>query len=138
MATDFYDAHQRHWEDAELLYGEQRWGNADQLYGYAAECGLKRLMQAFGMLLDSARTRPVNRDDRVHISEAWNRYETYRSGHHSGVNYVLPSGTPFANWDISSRYDNRSGFSQAHVDPHKAAAIDINKLVKKAVLEGII
>jgi len=40
---DFLDAHERHWEDAELLFGNRRWANADHLYGLAAECGLKAL-----------------------------------------------------------------------------------------------
>ncbi|MGI6300526.1 MAG: hypothetical protein ACOX52_05630 [Verrucomicrobiota bacterium] len=52
MKTDFLDAHHRHWEDAELLKKRGRWANADHLYGLSAECGLKRLMQAFGMEID--------------------------------------------------------------------------------------
>ena len=53
IPTDFYDAHHRHWEDAERLYHNERWANADHLYGIAAECGLKRLMIAFGMRCDA-------------------------------------------------------------------------------------
>ena len=40
--ADFSDAHVRHWRDAELLYAARCWGNADQLYGFSAECGLRR------------------------------------------------------------------------------------------------
>lgn len=39
--ADFPDAHARHWQDAERLAQAGRWANADQLYGYSAECGLK-------------------------------------------------------------------------------------------------
>lgn len=42
--SDFFNAHQRHWKDAELLYKEKRWANADHLYGLSAECGLKAVM----------------------------------------------------------------------------------------------
>lgn len=49
MKTDFHDAHERHWDDAERLFEAQRWANADHLYGVAAECGLKWLMVHFGM-----------------------------------------------------------------------------------------
>lgn len=45
LGTDFVDAHERHWRDAELLWQHQRWANADQLYGLSAECGLKALMR---------------------------------------------------------------------------------------------
>ncbi len=57
MPADFLDVHHRHWDDAERLFAAQRWANADHLYGMAAECGLKRLMRAFGMPFDSARDR---------------------------------------------------------------------------------
>jgi hypothetical protein len=40
MNADFLDAHYRHWQDAELLFGRGRLANADHLYGLAAECGL--------------------------------------------------------------------------------------------------
>lgn len=58
MSVDFLDAHRRHWEDAELLHEHARWANANQLYGIAAECGMKRLMLVFGMPLDSNREMP--------------------------------------------------------------------------------
>ena len=47
--TDFVDSHRRHWQDAELLFDQSRWANADQLYGFSAECGLKAVMKALGM-----------------------------------------------------------------------------------------
>lgn len=49
MEPDFLDAHERHWNDAELLFGAKRPANADRSYRVAAESGLKGLMQAFGM-----------------------------------------------------------------------------------------
>lgn len=53
MNADFLDANARHQHDADLLFDRQRWANADHLYGLAAECGLKRLMVTFGMLLSA-------------------------------------------------------------------------------------
>ena len=47
--ADYSDAHRRHWEDAELLFTNARWANADQSYGFSAECGLKAMMQSRGM-----------------------------------------------------------------------------------------
>lgn len=69
MQADFLDAHQRHWQDAKLLFQAQRWANADHLFGMAAECGLKRLMQAFGMPFDSDGDRPAKLEDRKHANE---------------------------------------------------------------------
>lgn len=64
MQADYLDAHNRHWQDAESLFDSNRSANADHLYGMAAECGLKRLMLAFGMKFDSAKDRPSSTDDR--------------------------------------------------------------------------
>ena len=46
---DYSDAHDRHWEDAELLRTRGRLANADHLYGFSAERGLKAAMQSLRM-----------------------------------------------------------------------------------------
>jgi hypothetical protein len=69
MNIDFLDAYLRHWEDAEALFGSERWANADHLYGLAAECGLKRLMIAFGMPVTTSGD-PQHRNDRVHADQS--------------------------------------------------------------------
>jgi hypothetical protein len=48
MDTDYKNAACRHYEDAEILFKQLRWANADQLYGLAAECGLKAVMVGLG------------------------------------------------------------------------------------------
>lgn len=141
MTPDFLDAHQRHWDDAERLFAATRWANADHLYGMAVECGLKRLMIAFGMSIGSDGS-PSNSQDRAHVMETrripvWDRYETYRSGHHQGANYGLPQANPFHDWDVSQRYADQSNFTQARVQPHRTAADTVYKLIIKATLEGL-
>lgn len=142
MTTDFLDAHRRHWTDAEMLFTGSRWANADHLYGISAECGLKRLMIAFGMPLrpDGA---PSSRHNRVHINEAsrpgaWDRYESYRSGRPAAVEYVLPASCPFSNWDVSQRYAPQSQFDECSVEPHRAGADAVHRLVSRAIRDGLI
>ncbi len=60
LRADFLDAHQRHLDDAESLFQAGRLANADHLYGMASECGLKRLMAAFGMTIDSTTGSPAD------------------------------------------------------------------------------
>ncbi len=132
MISDFLDAHHRHWEDAEFLHGDSRWANADHLYGMAAECGLKRLMQVFGMPID-AMGRPSNKDDRRHVTDIWTRYETYRSGH-GQAGYSLPNN-PFVDWDVSQRYARRSEFDQARMDAHRQGAQIVRNLLSRVELE---
>lgn len=136
MQTDFRDAHERHWEDAELLFEQSRWANADHLYGLAAECGLKRLMIAFGMEVDDDGV-PTSRDDRVHANQVWDRYETYRSGHGSAT-YILPNTNPFADWHIGQRYAHRHPFDQSRAQRHRNGADTVRNLIKTAVREGLL
>jgi hypothetical protein len=136
MQADFYDAYRRHWEDADRLYAASRLANADQLYGYAAECGLKCLMRQFGMPVDPVDGAPRDKKrDKVHIDGIWNRYEAYRTGA-GAAGYALPQPNPFDNWSVNGRYAHESNFDRAYVDPHRAGAHTVAALVDKAILEG--
>lgn len=143
MQADFLDAHYRHWEDAEQLFRASRWANADHLFGVSAECGLKRLMIAFGMAIDSVTGTPNNSQDRVHVMEsrrpqnAWDRYEAYRAGHQAAT-YLLTSPNPFANWDVSQRYAHQSNFNHPRAESHRQGANAVKTLVNKAILEGLV
>lgn len=138
MQADFLDAHVRHWDDAELLYDSQRWANADHLYGVAAECGLKRLMLAFGMPFDTSRDRPAEYDDRVHADGVWARFEAYRSGHPQGPSYALWLSNPFQGWNVAQRYAHQNNFDQARAATHQAATQEVRNLVKQAQLDGLL
>lgn len=138
MPADFHDAHHRHWDDAERLFVAGRWANADHLYGLAAECGLKRLMLAFGMPFDSAKDRPTGQPDRVHADGVWARYESYRCGHHRGASYVLLPINPFDDWNVSQRYAHQSQFDVVRTTPHQTGANQVRQLIRKAEWEGLI
>lgn len=138
MQADFLDAHERHWSDAERLLHAQRWANADHLYGMAAECGVKRLMLAFGMPFDPTKDWPANKQDRTHANGIWARFESYRCGHHQSAGYALTTPNPFANWDVGQRYAHQSNFDHARVQAHQAGANLVRQLVQKAKREGLI
>src|SRR5574343_1869658 len=138
MQADFLDAHERHRDDAERLFSAGRYANADHLYGMAAECGLKRLMIRFGMVLNPATGSTKERDDREHVDNIWSRFESYRSGKVEGVDYGLPTPNPFDDWNVSGRYAHQSNFNQAGVQPHRAGALAVSQLIKKAQREGLL
>ncbi len=138
MNSDFLDAHQRHWQDAERLFLAQRWANADHLYGLAAECGLKRLMLAFGMPFDAGRDRPQKDSDLKHADGVWARYDAYRAACQQGTNYGLPSNNPFQNWNISQRYAHQHEFDQGRVNDHRKGAEQVQKFVARASIEGLL
>jgi len=137
MMTDFLDAHNRHWQDAEQLFTSSRLANADHLYGMAAECGLKRLMIVFGMPLKNDGS-PAQKTDWIHANDAWTRYETYRMGHHHGVSMILPTQNPFSDWDVSQRYANQTNFTHSRVATHRLGAKAVHSLIAKAQKDGFI
>jgi hypothetical protein len=138
VQSDFLDAHKRHQQDAETLFQSGRWANADHLFGLAVESGWKRLMLAFGMPFDSSRDMPQAREDKQHANGIWGRYEAYRSGHHQGSDYTLPSSNPFQNWGISQRYASAANFDRALVEPHRDGAEEVRKLIRKAQRDGLL
>ena len=131
-SADFTDAHNRHWEDAELLYGNKRWANAGQLYGFSAECGLKSVMLLLGMKVDDT-GRPVEPQHRKHVQDLWPifvQFATERNG--SEYMPLLPNDEPFSDWSHHDRYAHRRRFDKANVDPHREAAQGIRQMVEQA------
>ncbi|RXK82733.1 SAM-dependent methyltransferase [Chlorobaculum sp. 24CR] len=149
MNPDFLDAHHRHWEDAEILFNNSRLPNADHLYGMAAECGLKRLMMVFGMMIDAATGKPYKpatatspiQWETKHVDQIWTRYQTYLSGQHA-IDYALPAddpfNLPFPEWKAEQRYASRSNFDSARVQSHREGALEVQNLIKKAEIDGLI
>ncbi len=130
--ADFVNAHGRHWEDAEYLYADSRWANADHLYGVSAECGLKAIMKALKMPVDQSGS-PTIREYRTHVDQLWPAFRRFLAGR-NGTRYVsfVPRSNPFNNWSITDRYLSASHFSQQQVKPHKSAAARIVKMIKQA------
>ena len=128
--VDFTDAHYRHWRDAELLYDNSRWANADQLYGFSAECGLKAVMVVLGMKIDD--TGPVNRKYWEHAQKLWPIFKQFTADR-NGSQYMalLPSDEPFSDWSHHDRYAHRKHFDKANVDPHRGAAQGVQNMVEQ-------
>lgn len=125
MAPDFLDAHERHWEGAELLHDKGHWANSDHLYGLSAECCVKVFMVACGLSFP-----------RKHLMALSNEYNIFASG------YIAPKYqlnlNPFGNWNIGQRYENRNMISENVTKKHKDAVYHMRKILKTAKLDGII
>jgi len=136
--ADFGDAHCRHWEDAELLRDNNRWANADQLYGFSAECGLKAVMRALGMPVDQIGA-PTEGQHRQHVHKLWPIFESFAQGR-DGARFaaMLPDGKPFAGWSHHDRYADRKHFGPAGVDAHRDAAAQVSNMVKRARQDGVL
>ncbi|MGE4297110.1 MAG: hypothetical protein AB7E47_03695 [Desulfovibrionaceae bacterium] len=137
MDVDFFDAHARHWQDAEILEHASRFANADHLFGFSAECGLKGLMHCFGMRTDASGS-PTDSKDKRHANAIWDRFEAYRAGHQTGAAYTLPRSNPFSNWNVDQRYANQRNFDAKLVAKHKSGATSVNNLIEKAKKDGLL
>ena len=128
--SDFTDAHCRHLDDAELLFDRKRWANADQLYGFSAECGLKAVMTSLGMPVDATGT-PTERGHRQHVQRIWPEFECFVTGK-KGASFLgrLPRAEPFADWSHHDRYANQSHFKRANVELHRKAALAVRDMTQ--------
>ena len=135
--ADFPDAQDRHWNDAELLRDNGRWANADQLYGFSAECGLKAVMKALGMAVDPSTGAPTEKKYWKHVQKLWPEFTGFVDNR-DGARYLslLPGGTPFADWSTDDRYANSGHFEEANVNLHRQAASAIRGMVQKLRRDG--
>ena len=135
MQPDYHNAMNRHWRDAEVLYGQDPrcLGNADHLYGFAAECGLKFVMYKSGTLKLNKDGKPMDGNG-VHINNLWRKYKDITQGK-DGVMSVLPAANPFENWDVNKRYANDTEFSQSQINEHREGAKKVIEEVDKFMQE---
>ena len=134
----FAAAHRRHWEDAEFLSGDNRWSNADQLYGFSAECGLKAIMVGEGMMSIDDTGKP-KRKFRKHIDIFWqifcdhmgDRREDHMGGRREWA-YLrqLPGGEPFLDWSTDDRYASGEYFDENRVKRHREATWQIANMLR--------
>ena len=137
MSTDFAGAHDRHHRDAKFLEDAHRLSNADHLYGFSAECGLKALMTQFGMPVNAAGDPQDRQRDRVHIDRLWGRYPDYLT-HPAATDYQLDSTNYFDDWRAGDRYADDQHVTPARLERHRDGAERVRALVQKARVEGLL
>ena len=134
--ADFDNAHVRHWRDAEYLFDAGRWGNADQLYGLSAECGLKAVMVADGLPVDAAGS-PRDKDYRQHVDKLWGTFHAFVQGQRtSHLLRHLPQSNPFKSWRVANRYADDVHFNQTTVASHRVAARRVRKFYLRLKVLG--
>lgn len=138
MSVDLTDAAERHWTDAELLRARQRWPNADQFFGLAAECGLKAVMNGLGMPLRPDGV-PQKKRHRVHIDSLWSEFSMFASGH-GEAHYaaLLAQQNPFADWSVDQRYWGSGAISEQRVESHRQGAREVRRVLHQARVDGLL
>ncbi|WP_124950468.1 SAM-dependent methyltransferase [Sulfuriferula thiophila] len=133
---DYYDAAQRHWDDANQLFSQDRLPNADQLFGLSAECALKAIMLPLGMLMTNG--KPMDRRH-GHVNVLWDEFITFANGK-GQARYAAALGTtnPFINWNVKDRYENTTVVDAQVVTDHRNAAELAYGCLAQAIVDGVV
>ncbi|EYF08779.1 hypothetical protein [Chondromyces apiculatus] len=147
--VDYGEAARRHHHDAEMLFTAGRRGNADHLYGIAAECALLGILRtsptAAGLF--NADGALKDRERRKHIDVLWTQFCKEAAGFRLGTAVgrlkeaypakAQPSksqyragqpgpANPFQGWSVEQRYLSEAAMATEVTDEilekHRAAA----------------
>ncbi|WP_171938963.1 hypothetical protein [Herbaspirillum rubrisubalbicans] len=141
MQVKYPQAALRHMKDAAILEERSRPHNAGQLYGIAAECGLKALLVAKG-----SPTTPTGdlkeREDRKHLPDlkALMSTITVFSDGRQASQYLamMPDLNNFDDWKIDHRYWIDAQVPVASLGAWKIAANQVAAMVEQANIDGIL
>jgi hypothetical protein len=121
MEIHFEEAARRHWADALFLRENKRLPNADQLFGFSAECALKAAMVFLGAPTE-AEGELSERRHWQHIDALWAEFQTFASGRRGArvLNALAGfSSNPFLDWHTRQRYQSDSSCpTGAAIDHH--------------------
>lgn len=117
---NYTDAALRHWQDANILEGEDSIESADHLFGLAAECAIKSVLVKFPSFLNEGRLGVFYKQ---HINILWGRvnHQSYHRAYPHLAAFLKVSHD-FDDWDIEQRYFSNGHLSVDRLAVHKEAA----------------
>jgi hypothetical protein len=149
--VNYAEAARRHLKDAEALYTSGRRANAGQLFGFAAECGLKALLIACkvpagpdGGLPQVHPTKPDRKHPlREHVPRLMDRIAQHGQlipDGASATRYMarLPGLMHFNNWSIDHRYWRETALPLASVTDWRVAASEVGTMLDQAKQDGVL
>ena len=131
VPEDFSNAASRYWLDANFLHNDSRLATADHLFGVSAECALKAVMVS----LSGAK---LLRRYKVHLPYIWDEFIAYMPSSGTNAYASFLAANPFTSWDVGDRYGHDSAFPQTRVDNHRNAALQAQKVLEQAKLDGVL
>ncbi|MBF0133755.1 MAG: hypothetical protein HQL75_14365 [Magnetococcales bacterium] len=128
----FFEAAQRHWLDAEILFERGRFANADQLYGLAAECVLKAIWEPH---VNGIKNFRVHMDENKLIK---NIITFFNLRTHISLLNLIPEDSPYDDWAITQRYCSESIITLIRVQSHREWTRKCFELFRNANLDGLL
>lgn len=136
VVVNYTNAARRHFDDANSLQQAGRLGNAGQLYGYAAECGVKALMVSCGASVDGAGS--VLAPLRLHFPKLRNNVQAnlgaWVNGRGAAACFAaLPSLGKLNDWNIDYRYWHLNKLPLQSLADWKVAASEVMRALDGAI-----
>jgi len=121
VPEEFGTAAMRHFRDGQLLYADRRISNADQLYGFAAECAIKSAL--VGLPACAPGGILANRY-REHVDQLWDLVPLQAMQRRYGTLLAVLKGfrAPFADWSTDQRYGPDDAVTEAAATAHQSVA----------------
>lgn len=111
----------RHFRDGDVLSEQRCLANADQLYGFAAECAIK---SALVTLPTYAQGGDLEGKYREHVDVLWGRVllQSLHRRYRTLALVIQHPPQPFADWSVRQRYGPDDVVSEPALDRHRQAA----------------
>lgn len=140
---NFHEAARRHFQDADLLEVQHhRLAGAGQLYGLAAECGIKSLLVSQGYPSDPTTGDLAHRKLRKHVHELVNNIhmlDAFLDGRGAArYRAMLPNLNRFSNWHTEQRYYADQALPLASVTHWRVAADEVMRMLDQLLLDGAV
>ena len=149
--VNYAEAARRHLHDAETLFNRGRHANAGQLFGFAAECGVKAMLIACKVPADPDGGLPQSHPTKLgkkhplreHVPLLMDRIVQHGyliPDGASATRYMagLPSLTHLDNWSIDHRYWRENALPLASVADWRVAAVEVGTMLDQAKQDGVL
>jgi hypothetical protein len=119
---------------------DSRVPNADHLAGFAAECGLKAILEGwYGATLKGKFLEWNGKQVGSHVNKLWGEAATALTGRTGATLAALLQGSvPFANWAVDDRYSDGTAVSGQSARDHVGMARKVIEILDQAILDGVV
>jgi hypothetical protein len=143
QTVNYEQAARRHLTDAETLFNQGRMPNAGQLYGFAAECGLKAMLMACGVAPDTDGGISKRHPLRQHMPTLTDRIASHGQLIPDGVQATMymssmPNLSQFGGWSVDHRYCSDAAAPVSAVANWRHAAKEIATMLDQAKQDGVL
>lgn len=147
-SVNYLESARRHFQDAGTLLGGSRQANAGQLFGIAAECGIKAILVASKVPVDTEgsidRLPGVKgkgfKDHWPHLGQALIDLVGAIPDSRTATTYLsaLPNLAHFSDWRIEHRYWRDAALPLASVALWQSAAGEVMAVLDQAKEDGVL